>query len=114
MHMDIRQTQLELKDLLKKVQHPRLGAVLGLYEEVGEIAKAIMNWEMYGERDVDNLREECADIFFSLVDIANAYGVDLDQACTTKLENTKSKITKWEKNYGPRLSKLRSILDHNE
>jgi NTP pyrophosphatase (non-canonical NTP hydrolase) len=112
--MDIHATQVEMKELLKNIQHPRLGAVLGMYEEVGELAKAVMNWEMYGERDVQNLQEECADIFFSLIDIVNAYGVNLDEACVAKLENTKSKISKWEGKYGARLSKLRTILDHRE
>lgn len=112
--MDIQKTQEELKGLLKNIQHPRLGAVLGLQEEVGEMAKAIMNWEMYGERDADNLREECADIFFSLIDVANVYGISLDQACQEKLDKTKLKINKWETNYGARLSKLRSILDHDQ
>lgn len=111
--MDIHETQSELKDLLKKIQHPRIGAVLGLYEEIGEMAKAVMNWEMYGERNLDNLREECADAFFSLIDIANAYGIDLDQACSAKLAHTKSKVSTWETKYGPRLSKLRAILDHD-
>ncbi len=112
--MDIQQSQHELAQLLRKVRHPRLGTVLGLYEEVGELAKVLMNWEIYGERDRENLTEECADIFFSLVDIANAYGIDLDAACTRKLQITKDKISRWESKYGQRLSKLRSILDYDE
>jgi NTP pyrophosphatase (non-canonical NTP hydrolase) len=112
--MTIHEAQRELAQLLSKVRHLRVGAALGLYEEVGELAKALMNWEIYGERDRENLTEECADIFFSLVDISNAYGIDLDAACTRKLHNTRDKVEKWESKYGQRLSKIRDIFDHDE
>lgn len=109
--MELHTVQKEFKELLKNIQHPRLGAVLGLYEEIGELAKVLMNWEMYGERNRDNLREECADTFFSLLDVCNAYEIDLDAACTAKFNDTKSKISKWELKYGDRLRVLREKLD---
>lgn len=96
---------------MKEIQHPRIATVLGLYEEVGELAKAVMNWEIYGEKDKENFREECADIFFSLIDVANAYDIDLDVACESKLSNTRTKIDSWTKKYGDRLGKLRSKFD---
>lgn len=108
---DINRIQNELRELLKKIQHPRFGAVLGLYEETGELAKVIMNWEIYGEKDRDALQQECADVFFSLIDVCNAYQIDLDASCTAKLSNTREHIDQWEKKYGQRLEKLRSSLD---
>lgn len=112
--MDIAKTQLELRELLKSIQHPRLGAILGLHEELGELDKIIMNWEIYGERDRENLQQECADVLFSLLDVANAYDVELDAACRNKLEDTKKKIKKWERKYGTRLHNLRELLDRGE
>lgn len=110
--MDIQTTQREVRRLLQHIQHPRVGTVLGLHEEVGELAKVIMNWEIYGEKDPKAFQEECADIFFSLLDICNAYGVELDSACAEKFEKTKSHIAEWEKKYGRRLESLRSLFDH--
>ncbi|GEM_PF-1303194 len=112
--MEIQKTQEELRQLTKEIQHPRIGTVLGLYEEVGELAKAVMNWEIYGEKDRDNFREECADVFFSLLDVANAYDIDLDTACESKIAITRTKIDSWVKKYGVRLGKLRSIYDKHD
>ncbi len=109
--MDIRKTQYYLADLLKNVRHPRLGSVLGLQEEVGELAKNIMNWEIYDERDLANLEDELADCFFSLLDISNAYQVDLETACDKKLESMKNKVAGWEEKYASSLKKKRELLD---
>src|SRR3989344_8707568 len=109
--MDIREIQYYLADLLKNIRHPRLGTVLGLQEEVGELAKNIMNWEIYDDRDADNLGEELADCFFSLIDIANAYKIDLESACNKKLDSIKSKVAKWEEKYASSLKQKRKLFD---
>ena len=109
--MKIRETQDYLADLLKNISHPRVGAVLGLQEEIGELAKNIMNWEIYDDRDADNLGEELADCFFSLIDIANAYKIDLESACNKKLDSIKNKVSGWEDKHADSLKGKRELFD---
>lgn len=109
--MDIQETQKYLEILLKNIRHPRIGTILGLQEEVGELCKCIMESEIYGNNDLSNLGEECADVLFSLIDICNAYGVDLSKVSTSKLEKMKDKINEWESKYGESLRIRREILD---
>lgn len=111
--MNIKETQEYLDLLLKNIQHPRVGTVLGLQEEVGELCKCIMEWEIYDKTDKINLGDECADVLFSLMDICNAYNIDLAQCSEEKLENIKTKISDWEKKYGSSLKTRRDILDRH-
>ncbi len=50
--------QEEQRELLKGIEHPRLGNILGLFEEVGELAKEITEIEMYGESKKKDLRNK--------------------------------------------------------
>lgn len=109
MHIHEMQTYLDI--LLKNIRHPRIGTVLGLQEEVGELCKCIMESEIYGNNDLNNLGEECADVLFSLIDICNAYSIDLAQVSENKLEKIKTKITEWESKYGESLRIRRELLD---
>lgn len=109
--MKIRETQYYLADLLKNIKHPRIGTILGLQEEVGELSKNIMNWEIYDDKDIGNLEDELADCFFSLIDIANAYQIDLESACDEKLESMKEKIKGWEEKYVTSLEQKRKLID---
>lgn len=85
-----------------------------LTEEVGELAKAIRNKEkLFQEQPQeqakapddktqdnkvqaaqDNLAEELADVFSYLMDIANAYDVDLGQAYVKKMSANFGRV--WE------------------
>ncbi|OGX07176.1 MAG: hypothetical protein A2Z88_01970 [Omnitrophica WOR_2 bacterium GWA2_47_8] len=109
--MNISETQAYLNSLLQNIRHPRIGTVIGLQEEVGELCKCIMDWEIYGKTDKINLGEECADVLFSVIDICNAYGIDLEKVSEGKLNNMKVKIADWEKKYGESLKHRRDILD---
>ena len=60
-----------------------------LMEEVGELAKAIRNTKnMYQEKGkegaLNNLKEEFADVLNYLLDLANYFNVDLEQAFREK------------------------------
>ena len=56
---------------------------LWLSEEFGELAHALGNYER-GEPDMDNLKEEFADMFAWLTTLANITGVDLTEAILEK------------------------------
>ena len=64
-------------------------------EEVGELAKAIRKQTELHSKTVDsNIEEEIADVFNYLLDIANYFGIDLEQAYRNKID----KIVEREKN----------------
>ncbi len=109
--MDINETQQHLASLLQKIRHPRIGAVLGLQEEVGELCKCIMETEIYGNNDLSHLGEECADVLFSLIDICNAYNINLAAVSAAKLKDIESKVPEWESKYGDAIKKRREVLD---
>ena len=65
-------------------------------EEVGELAKAMRNAKrMYQERRTEvslhNLKEEFADVLNYLLDLANYYHVDLEQAFREKDQINKNR-----------------------
>src|SRR5207253_3501603 len=56
--------------------------VMDLVSEVGEVAKEVLKATRYGEHPFmpgDTWSEEVADVFFSLISLANATNVNLDQ-----------------------------------
>lgn len=67
-----------------------LSRMAALTEEVGELARIINR--MYGDKpkkdteNIVNLEEELGDILFSLICMANAENIDLEQAWVRKLE----------------------------
>lgn len=68
-------------------------------EEVGELAKAIRNrLNLYHEtgKTIKNneLQDEFADVFSYLIDLANQFNIDLDQAFRAKDEKNKKRV--WE------------------
>ena len=63
---------------------------LWLSEEFGELAHALARYER-GDGDLDNLREEFADVLAWLATLANITGIDLTDAV----------IQKYVKNGGP-------------
>lgn len=56
-------------------------------EEVGELAKAIRKHTGLHSKTVDsNIEEEVADVFNYLLDFANYFGIDLEQAYRKKID----------------------------
>ncbi|CAN5662419.1 MazG nucleotide pyrophosphohydrolase domain-containing protein [soil metagenome] len=74
-----------------------LEKMLFLTEEVGELAKAVrVDAGKYGYQkpdDISHLTEELADVFSFLLDLANGYEVDLEQAFRAKWN--KNSTRKW-------------------
>lgn len=111
MKNSIQKLQEQQKELLKGIEHPRVGNVIGLFEEVGELSKEIMEMEIYGEDKKEALEDECADLLFSLFSVCDSYDVDLQDAYLRKIEKITDKIPEWREKYGSQLSKLREKMD---
>ena len=105
------QLQQEQNELLKGIEHPRLGNILGLFEEVGELAKEITEIEMYGQSKQKDLAKECADVLFSLLSLCDSYGVNLSDEYVIKVREISEKIPDWKIKYGKTLEGLRKKLD---
>jgi len=103
--------QEKQKEILAGIEHPRLGNVVGLYEEVGELSKEIMEIEFYGASRQIELEDECADVLFSLLSVCDSYKVDLEAAYEKKISKITGKIPDWIEKYGANLSGLRNKLD---
>jgi len=115
----LRDYQHEAETLLgDKLRHPRLGAVLALTEELGELVKEIMEIEIYNtahlpleEAAKAKLSAEAGDILFSLFEVCTAYEIDLTTAYEAKFAKLQSMQADWLIRFGPHLSQLRQKLD---
>lgn len=79
-----------------------LEKMLFLTEEVGELAKAVRKeYGTYGydkPADISHLAEELVDVFNYVLDIANVYGVDLEDAFRAKWKTNENRS--WTGSYG--------------
>ncbi|XOA42980.1 MAG: MazG nucleotide pyrophosphohydrolase domain-containing protein [Candidatus Nealsonbacteria bacterium] len=72
-------------------------ATLDLVSEVGEIAKEILKASNYGKKEPEykeDLKEEIGDAFYSLINLANHYNIDLEQVLEMALEKYKTRLEK--------------------
>jgi NTP pyrophosphatase (non-canonical NTP hydrolase) len=96
------------------LKHPRLGAVLGLVEELGELVKEVMEAEIYSQ-DSPELRakmgDEVADVLFSLFEVCTAYGLNLEDVYERKLQKIIAKSPEWREKYSEGLRQVRARLD---
>ena len=105
--------QLEAAEMLgDSLNHPRLGATLGLVEELGELVKEVMELEIYRQTEArPKMEDEVADIFFSLLEVCTAYGIDLEAAYDRKLAKIRGKLPDWERKYSANLKEMKKKLD---
>ncbi len=88
----LKQLQNYVKDLTKARgwdKNNDLELFLLFSEEVGELARAIRDYRgLYQEpgRDKTNLQEEFADVLSYLLDLANYFDIDLEEAMRKKEE----------------------------
>ena len=105
--------QSEAAELLgDSLNHPRLGATLGLVEELGELVKEVMELEIYRQTEArPKMEDEVADILFSLLEVCTAYGIDLETAYDRKLAKIRRKLPEWEEKYSAGLKEMKAKLD---
>ena len=68
---------------------------IDLTSEVGELGKEILNGSDYGTKEfaaTDNLELELGDTFFSLIQVANELGIDLEAALNKVLEKYENRF----------------------
>ncbi|MBI3120152.1 MAG: hypothetical protein HYZ08_00895 [Candidatus Kerfeldbacteria bacterium] len=110
--MQLQEFQKICKDLLSRVQYPRVGTVIGLQEELGKLSKTIMDIEIYNKPiDQKVLGRKCVEVFFSFVDLCNSYDINLHDISIDRIQEVKGKIEKWEKEHGQTLRDKREKLD---
>lgn len=105
--------QAEAKRLLgEELKHPRVGATLALVEEMGELVKEVMEYEIYGDKKaIEEMPDEVGDILFSLFEVCNAYDISLEDAYRRKVEKIEGKREKWVGKYSESLAERRRKLD---
>src|SRR5438874_550320 len=113
MDKTLRERQAEAAEMLgDNLNHPRLGATLGLVEELGELVKEVMELEIYQQAGArPKMEDEVADILFSLLEVCSAYGIDLETVYDRKLAKIRLKLPDWEEKYSAGLKQMKAKLD---
>jgi NTP pyrophosphatase (non-canonical NTP hydrolase) len=97
----IQDLQARLRSLLLGLEHPPLGAAAALSEEVGEVAKLLLDHHAYGKAlDRNALGGELSDVLVCLCEIATLHGVDLGASLETKLADLSARAPAWRKDLG--------------
>ncbi len=93
-----------MKNLQKKVEkfvkkyhlrHRPEITLLDFVSEIGEVAKEILEASDYGKRKPKykkELKEEIGDVLYSLINLANYYKIDLEEALNLVLEKYEKRI----------------------
>ena len=96
--------QARLAAVLRGLAHPPLGSSAALSEEVGEVAKHLLDHHGYGKAlDAAALGGELADVLVCLCEIATLHRIDLDAAVRAKLADIAARAPGWRKDFGPAL-----------
>jgi NTP pyrophosphatase (non-canonical NTP hydrolase) len=110
--MTLQALQQRVEAILGAVRHPRVGAALALSEETGEVCDLVLKRECYGtEVDPAKLGGELVDVLVCVAELANAYGVDLEQAARDKLADLARRAPVWAEELGPHLAAARARMD---
>ncbi len=110
--MQLNEIQKACSDLLSRVRYPRVGTIIGLQEELGKLAEAIMDLEIYGKPfDKERLDKRCAEVFFSFIDLCNSYDINLEKISDDRIKEVRRKIEKWEKEHGEVLREKKEKFD---
>ena len=104
--------QAKVEEILGPVRHPRIGAALALSEETGEVCDLVLQRECYGKDLAQGaLAGELVDVLVCVAELANAYGIDLEQAAQAKLVDLAGRAPGWAESLGPHLEAARERMD---
>jgi NTP pyrophosphatase (non-canonical NTP hydrolase) len=95
---------MELRDLQAAIEAfinnhdlaltPDVG-IVDLTAEVGELAKEVLKSTDYGEQEAeytDTVGDEIGDVLYSLINLANAYDVDLEESLEKTIKKYQRRI----------------------
>jgi len=95
----MKKLQKKVKKFIKKhkLEHKAEVIALDLVSEIGEVAKEILESSKYGKKkpkSTQHLKEELGDAFYSLINLANYFDIDLESALNLVLKKYKQRIKK--------------------
>jgi NTP pyrophosphatase (non-canonical NTP hydrolase) len=100
----LRDLQARLAAVLRGLAHPPLASGAALSEEVGEVAKHLLDHHGYGKPlDAGALGGELADVLVCLCEIATLHKIDLDASVRAKLADLAARAPGWRKDLGAAL-----------
>jgi NTP pyrophosphatase (non-canonical NTP hydrolase) len=100
----LQSVQAELAGILRGLAHPPLASAAALSEEVGEVAKHLLDHHAYGKPlDSAALGGELADVLVCLCEIATLHKIDLGDAVLRKVADLAARAPAWRKDLGAAL-----------
>lgn len=89
--------QQKVKEFAEKynLTHGAEIAALDLVSEIGEVAKEILKTTDYGKKPAkhrEELKAEIGDVFYSLINLANYYNIDLEEALEIVLKKYEERL----------------------
>lgn len=96
---EIKDIQLRVKEFCRKnnMESPPEHRVLDAMSELGEVAKEILIMGDYGKKPLEfrnEMKSEIGDLFYSLVTIANCFGISLEEALESVLKKYDARLKK--------------------
>lgn len=80
-------------DNKRKCKHDVDTTIVHLLEEIGEVAREIMNQKIKrGKINRKNMEGEFADVAIMLMQLANNFGIDMEKVVSKKLEKMKERF----------------------
>lgn len=71
---------------------------LDLVSELGELSKEVLKMSNYGRDELTyrtELKEEIWDVFYSLINLANYFHIDLEESLADVFKKYEKRLTKW-------------------
>ncbi|MBA3064528.1 nucleotide pyrophosphohydrolase [Candidatus Woesearchaeota archaeon] len=95
----MKEIQEKIKKFCKEynLESPPEYRVLDTMSELGEVAKEILKMSDYGRKPIEyneELKSELGDLLYSLITIANSFGIDLEEALNMILEKYEKRLKK--------------------
>jgi NTP pyrophosphatase (non-canonical NTP hydrolase) len=109
--MTLDDVQRETRELLRGLEHPRMGAALALAEECGEVVRCVLDRECYGKDTLAALGGEVGDVLVALAELCDRHGLSLERCAAETLEKVRRKAPAWRAEMGDRMERLRERVD---
>ena len=80
-----------------KMESPIEHRVLDTLSELGEVAKEVLKMSNYGQKPLEyraEIKAELGDVLYSLITIANAFEVDLEEAVHQSIDKYQQRLDK--------------------